>query len=495
MPIPKKILEVERPINTVVIAYGKNKDKYAVRKRIGCKKVGNNNVPINGPTIGHIINYKYVEIKHNDIKATNVDLKDYGNIYLCDSLFNDIFEELLEVYSYDDSIKIYCMAILRVCYPGIKDYELKERYDDSFLSEFYKDVPLSKNTVSTFLNNLGKACSRIFKFMSIRCNKVKIDHHLLIDGTLKSDESNVNSLSNFSRKALTKNTRDISIIYAFDLEENEPICSEVFPGNMLDQTAYERFISDNQISKGIIVADKGFPSNSAIKHFEGNKNLHYLNPLKRNSKLINNYNMIDYETTLKNYSGILAKKAKVKRVNKWLYSFKDTRKASLEEYAYLEKARINNNYDNNDYLIQNKKFGTIVFECDLDLPLETVYKAYTCRWQIELVMGFYKTSLLLDETRVQDDYSVIGSEFINFLSSLLTYRLINKYDSLGLLEKYTFKYLRKLLERAKKIKLDKNSDWMFVKMNPSQLNILKQLGIIKDYEETVKRKRGRPPTE
>ena len=37
MPIPKEILAVERPKNTVVVCYGKNKDRYAVKQRIGCK--------------------------------------------------------------------------------------------------------------------------------------------------------------------------------------------------------------------------------------------------------------------------------------------------------------------------------------------------------------------------------------------------------------------------------------------------------------------------
>ena len=42
------------------------------------------------------------------------------------------------------------LAILRVCYPGIKDYELKEQYDNCFLSELYPGVALSRNTVSDF---------------------------------------------------------------------------------------------------------------------------------------------------------------------------------------------------------------------------------------------------------------------------------------------------------------------------------------------------------
>ena len=82
-----------------------------------------------------------------------------------------------------------------------------------------------------------------------------MDHHLLVDGTLKSDESKANSLLEFSRKARTKGTRDISVLYAFDLEGMEPVCSKCFPGNMLDSTSYSAFIQEKHITKGIIVAD------------------------------------------------------------------------------------------------------------------------------------------------------------------------------------------------------------------------------------------------
>ena len=50
-------------------------------------------------------------------------------------------------------------------------------------------------------------------------------HHLLVEGTLKSDESGVNTLSDFFRKARTKGSRDISVIYAFNLEKKEPVSS------------------------------------------------------------------------------------------------------------------------------------------------------------------------------------------------------------------------------------------------------------------------------
>jgi transposase len=130
--------------------------------------------------------------------------------------------------------------------------------------------------------------------MKDRTAAVGMDHHLLIDGTLKSDESRVNSLSDFSRKAKLKGSRDISVLYAFDLDAMEPVCSKCFPGNMPDCTAYEAFVQECGITRGIIVADKGFPASAAKSHFTANPDLHYLNPIKRNSKLADSHALYDF---------------------------------------------------------------------------------------------------------------------------------------------------------------------------------------------------------
>ena len=494
MPIPQDILSVPRPKNTIVIAYGKDKSLYAVRQRVGCRRENGRNLPINGPTVGHIIDGVYVP---NDVTApatvstAPIDLKDWANIVLCDQLFADIQQELSAVYSQTDTIKIYCISILRVCEPGIKNYELKEAYDTSFLSELYPGVALSKNTVSTFLNNLGKTVSRIVKFMQNRAAAVSMDHHLLVDGTLKSDESKVNTLSDFSRKARTKGTRDISVLYAFDLESMEPVCSKCFPGNMLDATAYGTFIAENKITKGIIVGDKGFPELAAHEHFVANENLHYLNPIKRNSKLIERHHMLDFTGILPEYEGITFRKEKCTGTDKWLYSFRDSYKASKEERDWLRRAKKNKTYSLKVLRDKQKTFGTIVLECDLNLPVETVYKAYDKRWEIEAVMRFYKSACEFDETRVQDDYSVIGSEFCDFLSTVLTFRLIKVFDKANLLEECTYKKIMSVLRRAKKARVDGN-EWQLIRMNPSHVEILQKLGLIPKPEEPPKKRPGRP---
>jgi hypothetical protein len=399
--------------------------------------------------------------------------------------------ELCQVYSMADALKIYCISVLRVCDPGIKDYEIKEAYDTSFLSELYPGVALSKNTVSTLLNDLGKTCSRITKFMRNRAAAVGMDHHLLIDGTLKSDESTVNTLSDYSRKARTKGTRDISVLYAFDLKLMEPICSKCFPGNMLDLVSYEAFISENGITKGIIVADKGCPASAAGAHFKNNPDLHYLNPIKRNAKAINSHQLMDFASILEGCEGITYSKKQCAEQAKWYYSFRDARRAAKEEQDWLRRAKKTESYDLEKLRAKQEGFGTVVLECDLDLPAEIVYKAYDNRWEIEIVMRFYKSACEFDETRVHDDYSVIGSEFCDFLSTVLTFRLIKRFNEAKALEKNTYKKIMSVLTRAKKVSFDEEN-WTLIKLNPSHVELLENLGVLPKQEEQPKKKRGRP---
>lgn len=106
-------------------------------------------------------------------------------------------------------------------------------------------------------------------------------------------------------------------------------------------------------------------------------------------------------------------------------------------------------------------------------------------------MRFYKSACDFDETRVHDDYSVIGSEFCDFLSSVLTFRLIKVFDQTGLLEKYTYKKPLSILIRAKKIRVS-GGDWQLIKIDPSYMVILRALSLLPNPEELPKKKRGRP---
>ena len=488
MGIPEEIRKVERPANTVVVAYGKEKDKYAVRSRIGCRNVDGRRVPVEGPIIGHIVDGRYIPIEDRDrVSDSPVDIKDWANIQFAVYCSEGILDELCGVYHHDDALKLYCMAVLRVCYHGIKDDELKEYYENSFLSEMYPGVALSRNTISEFHKDVGKAYSRIVEFMRNRVSRLQEDHHLVIDGTLKSDESTVNSLSGYSRKARTKGTKDVSVLYAYDVESREPVCSKIYPGNMLDIVAFKDFIETNDISKGLIIADKGFSVKAANKAFADNPGLHYLLPLKRDAALIDHYGMYGFEMSLEGNPQIVCKKARINNERKWLYSFRDASKAANEEYAYLQKNK--DRYDAKDHELRRAEFGTIVFESDYDCPCELIYKAYEERWLIEMVFRYYKDVNEFDETRVHSDYSVISSEFVCFLSSILSSRIVKRFDSAKTLEGISYSKSMKLLERAKKARVD--GEWSLVRLTVKDSEVLMDLGLIPRII-TVKNPRGRP---
>jgi hypothetical protein len=110
---------------------------------------------------------------------------------------------------------------------------------------------------------------------------VREDHYVAIDGTLKHYTSTVNDLSAFSYKARVKGCQEIYVLYAYNIELMERICAEIFPDNNIDISSYPAFIRNNNIRKGIIVADKGFPPNKIEALLKKMPELHFLTPIKR----------------------------------------------------------------------------------------------------------------------------------------------------------------------------------------------------------------------
>ena len=80
----------------------------------------------------------------------------------------------------------------------------------------------------------------------------------------------------------------------------------------------------------------------------------------------------------------------------------------------------------------------IVFESDQNLDPKTAYQCYDDRWLLELVFNRYKSDDCLDKTNVQGDFSVIGSEFVNFITTVMTCRIIRKATRAGLLNKMSY---------------------------------------------------------
>ena len=436
MSIPEEIRRVPRPTNTVVVLSGSKGAKlYAVRERAGVTYGANGKPqPINGRVIGHIFGGKFVPLIA-PIACATPDMLSYGAAAFVQSCTDDLLQDLYASYAITDAQRVMAMAALRVLKPRLSSRRLNTEYRRTFISVYYPDLAMSENTISKFLQDLGKDGAKRKAFYARRISTVINTHHVAIDGTLKQDTSNVNDLSAFSRKARLRGTKDISILYAYDIEKREPICAEVFPGNVIDATAYSAFIRDNNLQKGIILSDKGFPPSQIADELKKRPDLHFLTPLKRNDSRIKHNRMYEFTGVLSNYDkAILYKKVKLS-TGRFLYSFRDTGLAFREEINFANHAKRHDDFDAEKYQGKKDAFGTIVLESDQDLDPTMAYMCYADRWEIESVFRLYKNDDGLDQTEVQGDFSICGSEFINFIATTLTCRMLKKAQAAGLLEK------------------------------------------------------------
>ena len=500
MAVPEFIRKVPRPVNTIVGDNGRDgPNRYPVRERISVKYVsGGNPQPKNGKVIGHIVEGVYVPLGEPSAKA-EPDMLSYGASAFVRSVSRDLFTELLSVYTPKDAYTIMAIASLRVIKPEVSAKRLAAQYRQSFISRYYPGIGLSENTVSAFLQGIGQDGARRLAFYRKRTEAVAEEHHIAIDGMLKQDNSIVNDLSAFSYKARMKGCREVSVLYAYDIEAMEPICAEVFPGNSIDATSYSSFIRDNNIHKGIIVADKGFPPSQISAELAERPDLHFLTPIKRNDARIANNNMLAFEGVLTGIGDHVLYKKKAIRGGRFLYAYRSARKAAAEESSFLARREDKNDYSQSTYEKKKEVFGVIVFESDQDLDPRTAYICYDDRWLLELVFNRYKNDECLDRTNVQGDFSVIGSEFINFISTVITCRLIRKAREAELLKLMSYGDLMDDLNSAWR-KVDapeepSTNDKGWVHTNVCVFEELEALGLSKPIPKPEPKKRGRKKKE
>lgn len=477
--VPENIRKVERPTNTVVAPSSKE-GVYLVRERKGFK----NGMPVNGKVIGHIIDGKYVSKDRlpKRLSLRDITYKYYGKTAFADGVGKDLLGSLEAVYDESDSKKIYCIALLRSVFGGVKDYQIEDRYQKSFVSQFYPGVSLSRNVVCNLISGLGKDYKGISAFMENRVKAIVEDEtNVLIDGMLKQNTSSVNTFSGFSYKGRIKGIADISIIYAVDAETREPICMKVYKGNLPDFSNYKDFLEEFKVKKGLIIGDKGFPFDNSQDTFRDGR-VGFIRPLKRNSNTAEKLDLFSRMNFVGSVEGgLLGSKASEKGKDgqtRYYYCFQDKRRKMKEDSDYMRRAEKKKDFDNAEYLKKQRKFGTVIFVSNMDLKIENVYEYYKLRWEIELVFKSYKSVLSQTTTREHDDYSVNGSEFINFLSTIITIRMQNKYNENK--EKLAMTYTEveeKLSDIIKATTDPEEKVWRTCTLNNTEKKLMETFGI------------------
>lgn len=111
-------------------------------------------MPVNGSVVGHIINGTYVakdSSKRKKLSARSTHLLKYGNVAFAHQAGSELYSTLSKTFHPDDAKVIYALALIRTAFGDVKDYQVEDKHEKSWVKILYPDVHLSKSSISKLL--------------------------------------------------------------------------------------------------------------------------------------------------------------------------------------------------------------------------------------------------------------------------------------------------------------------------------------------------------
>ena len=127
--------------------------------------------------------------------------------------------------------------------------------------------------------------------------------------------------------------------------------------------------------------------------------------------------------------------------------------------------------------------GVIVFISPADIEPLMAYLAYEGRWEIEIMNNLHKNILKLGPDNVHDDYRIIATEFINFLSVIMGCRMKKFLIGKGVYGEYSQREVTRLLKLVRKVKTADGEGWQLENMHEYVKKLATKLDIIEHEQE------------
>lgn len=330
---------------------------------------------------------------------------------------------------------------------------------------------LQDKQVSELLRQLGDSRENILQYFGYFPTG---GEHLLIDSTTIPSKSELmeNVTPGYGRR--TGYSPQSNLLFIFSRNLQLPVYHRVLPGNIRDVSSFALSIEESGVSDVTIIADKGFYSNANVT-FLRDKGLKYIIPLRRSSSLI------DYTPlksgTRKGMTGFF----EFDRRFIWYFDqnikgervvlFFDQKLHGEEHDDYLRRIHTHpEEYNTEDFFERESELGTFACVTNLDETAENIYQAYKCRGQIEQVFDAYKNFLDADRTYMQNDKSLFGWTFINFIAIQAYYKLYQSIKKSAKLKKYSVDDILQFGIKKKKARL--REQWVNAEYTKKNATIL-----------------------
>lgn len=406
-------------------------------------------------------------------------VKNYGAYEVLQQLTPDLDEQLRKYFP-DSFREIRTIALLRLV-DGISSAKMIQPvFLDSYLSDLCADLPVSEGPVRHFIAQLGTMEDKISAFMR---EQVMPGSTLLFDGTsifLKSKDS----LSDKGYNPKHSQDPQARILYVFEKDSHRPVFYRVVQGSIVDKTAFMDTVKAAGCKDCTIIADKGFYSKRNVSALL-KAGMKYILPLRSDTV---NVDQAFYENTddskwdgvfTYNKRAIWYLKRPSGNQGNHIYTFRDdSRKAELEGH-YVEG--VEKDYGEEERkptdVLKEVRMGYFSFCSNLDLPAKEIYLDYKERWDIEECFDYLKNSVSTSASYARSDEYFRGWAFLNHISLLYYYGLLNALRNAQLDKTYSAADVLKLTKNIYRVDTGDGEGYKVSAIQKKTQSVLDQLGV------------------
>ena len=380
-------------------------------------------------------------------------VKNYGAYELLQQLTPEM-DQKIRKYFLGSFREIRTIALLRLV-DGISSVRMiQPLFLDSYMSDICGDIAVSEGSVRRFIAKLGSEQDTIDAFMK---SQVMPGTTLLFDGTSIFTKS-ADSLAAKGYNPDHSLDPQARLLYVFEKDSHKPVFYRVVQGSIVDKADFMDTVNAAGCRDCIIIADKGFYSKQNVSALL-NAGMRYILPLREETV---NVETEFYKNTDDNkWDGVFTHNKRAVWYHKrssgnkgnFIYTFRDdSRRAELVGH-YVEQ--VEKHYGEEEHepkdVIKEIRMGYFSFCSNLDLEAKEIYLDYKERWDIEQCFDYLKNSVSTTASHAHTDEYFRGWAFLNHVSLLYYYGLLNALRNTKLDEKYSAEDVLKLTKNIYRV--------------------------------------------
>lgn len=385
------------------------------------------------------------------IQESRREVFEFGNCMLAHYLIKDIEDLLAERTPYCK--ELIAAAIIKAI--DSKPLRLFSSQWEKFYISKKIDVSLSPKHLSAVLCNIGGNIHMWYELFS----KLAIDDDLLLyDLTSVFTYSKNIKLAEKGYNPDHEYIDQIGVIMAFSSITKLPVGIDVFCGSIRDITTIRDFIERFPKKDFGFVFDRGFSSYELLDDLK-KLDIHYVVPLKKNSKLID-LRWIRWSKPFL-YRGRPIRWGTKKTDYGTLYVFEDPLLRGEEETSLLK--RVESDKLSIDEFEQKRKLaGIFCLVSDMKRDEIEMYGLYKSREDVEMAFDAMKNELDSDKTYLRSDEAVRGYFIVTLLAMRIYFKILKRLREKDLTKKISVEEVLFELSKVTKI-VEVNGNEYFAK--------------------------------